>query len=225
MQVAGTNYSAMRRVFTRTNLYTVVIVLLLFAVLPLSQSLRNAPDDSQLVVREVDLAPPPPPPPPQSERSGSSTGGVQGGLSLAAIPNAVRLLPLAVGSELGSGATDGLGIGGFDIGSNTNLTFSMEGVGFGTNGLDRTPVMLVRPIVPNAFMRRMGISQFDVELTVRLRSDGSLLLISIDFIEYPYPELEKLVSDAVPRIRYSRPTVDGQPVERVVRLPITINAR
>ncbi len=223
MQTTVANQPLAKRLLTRTNLYTSLIVLLLFAVLPLSQSLREIPEDS-LIVREVELAPPPPPPPPQREQNTDSAGGAQGGLSLAAIPNAVALTPVAVGTDLGVANALGIGVGGFDIGARTNLTFSMEGVGFGTNGLDRTPVMLVKPVVPANFMNRIGISQFSVELTVRLRSDGSLLLMSIDSIEYPYVELEELVRNAIPRIRYTRPTVDGQPVERVVRLPLTINA-
>ena len=225
MQEVINNQSVLRRLLTRTNLYTLVIVLLLFAVLPLSQSIRNLPEDPMLIVREVDLAPPPPPPPPQRESNTDSSGGAQGGLSLAAIPNAVRLVPIAVDSSLGVGISTGLGLGGFDVGQKTNLTFSMEGVGFGTRDLDRSPVMLVKPTVSAEFMNEIGINQFDVELTVKLRADGTLQLISIDYIQYPYAELEELVIDAVPRIRYSKPTVDGQPVERVVRLPLTINAR
>ena len=214
-----------RKIFTRTNLLAAITVLLLFAVLPLAQRAGEVATEDTLVIREVDTAPPPPPPPPQRQQEFNATGGSNGGISLDALPTGVRLLPVSIGSELGAGYSTGIGSGGFDVGARMRTTFSMEGVGFGADGLDRPPVMLVKPEVPGNYMQRNGIYSFDVEVMVKLRQDGSLVFISIESISNPDPELAKLARDVVPRIRYSRPTVDGQPVERIVRLPLTIIAR
>ncbi len=217
-------FGLVKRIVTRTNLLTLLIVALLFAVLPLSQKLSEVEDSSVLVVREVDVVPPPPPPPPLQSQSSDAASSSQGGINLESIPTAVRLLPVSLGNDIGIGRGADLGLGGFDLGSSSGVTFNMEGVGFGTEGIDRPPILLVRPTLNSDYMDREGITQFTAELMVKWLKDGSLVFVGIERIDHPDPELAKMVREAIPRMRYSRPTVDGEPVERFIRLPLTITA-
>lgn len=212
-----------RTFLSRTNFYTLLVVLVLFSVLPLSQRLFDLPMDDTVIVRRVDVAPPPPPPPEERE-SAESGASSRSGINLQSLESAVQLAPIGTEMGLDVSGSGGLGLGGVDFGANTNVDFTMEGVGFGTEGLDRQPILIVRPTLGYGYLRRQGIDQFDALVMVKMLEDGSLIFISIEEIEYPDPELAVMVRDAVSRMRYSRPTVDGEPVERFVRLPLTIHA-
>ncbi|MEZ5489523.1 MAG: hypothetical protein R3F50_04285 [Gammaproteobacteria bacterium] len=207
----------------RTSFYTLVVVALLFALLPLTQRTKEGVSDDLVITRQIDIALQPPPPP--EERKGSSSNSSQNsGINLEALTSGVDLQPLRIDVE--SVLTEGLGLGyegaGLDV--TPNATFTLEGVGFGTNGLDRQPILLVRPVIREGLLRRRRISQFEALVFVKWMKDGSLRLIRIEEIEYPEPEFAAMVRDAISQMRYTKPTVDGEPVERFVRLPITIHA-
>ena len=51
-----------------------------------------------------------------------------------------------------------------------------------------------------------------------------MTFIAIEEVEYPDAEFKVMIRDAISQIRYTRPTVDGVPVERFLRLPLTIHA-
>ena len=209
-------------ILSRTSLYTIVMVMLLFAVLPLSQRLLEIVDDDMLIVRRVDVAPPPPPPP--EDRENADPGSIsQTGVNIDSIVPAVNLDPIATG--VNSSVSDSLELGliEIDLAINSHATFTMKGVGFGIGGLDRPPIMIVRPILNSGYLKRKGIEQFNVVVMVKWLKNGSLTFISIEEIEYPDIELRAMVRDAVSRIRYSKPTINGEPVERFLRLPLTIH--
>ena len=217
-------FNLLKSIFTRTNILTAFVVCLLFAVLPISQKLAVINEDAEFIVREVDVVPPPPPPPPRQSQNSESSGGSQGGIDLESIPNSVRLLPVSFNSDLGNVGSGEFGLAGFELGLSSSVTFSMEGVGFGGEGLDRPPILLVRPTLNSDYMERIGIDQFQADVMVKWLEDGTLILVGIERIDFPDEELEKMVREAVPRMRYSRPTVDGQPTERFIRLTLTIHA-
>ena len=199
------------------------MVTVLFALLPLSQRLLDAVNDDTVMLRSVDVAPPPPPPPP--ERSDSNSGSsAQSSVQLKSILPSVGLAAVATGVGSGLANSVDLGLNGIDLTPKTSIAFNMKGVGFGANGLDRPPIMIIRPKLKSDFLKRARIDQFEVEVLVRWRIDGSLSLISIEQIQYPNPELIVVVHDAVARVRYNKPTVDGVPVERYMRLQLTIHA-
>ncbi len=214
---------AVNSVFNRSSFYTAAIVLALFAILPLSQRLVTSPLEEQVQLRRIDLAPPPPPPPPV--RSENETGSLsQAGVNIESILPAVNLDPLPTGPGSNQAESLELGLAAVELEVQPQVEFDLEGAGFGTAGLDRPPIMLVRPTLISDYMRREGISQFSVVVMVKWLADGSLSFIAIEEIEYPDRELVPLIRDAVARIRYSRPTVDGEAVERFIRLPMTIHA-
>jgi len=179
--------------------------------------------DDEIITRAVDIATPPPPPPEEREESNSNSSR-NSGLNLEAIPSSVDLLPIRIGVE--SVLSEGLGLGydGVGLDVTPNATFKLEGVGFGTNGLDRPPILLVRPIIREGLLQRRRINQFEAVVFAKWMTDGSLILIRIEEIEYPEPEFAAMVRDAISQMRYTKPTVDGEPVERFIRLPITIHA-
>jgi len=207
----------------RPSIYALAMVLILFSVLPLSQRLFDLPASETVTVRRIELAPPPPPPPEERENAESGTSS-RSGINLNTLESAVQLS--AIGTEMGLdvAGSGGFGLGAVDFGVKTNLPFSMQGVSFGVGDLDRQPFLIVRPTIENDYLRRRGIDQFEALVMVKMLKDGSLILIRIEEIEYPESEFVLIVRDLVPRMRYSRPTVDGEPVEKVVRLPLIIHA-
>ena len=204
-------------------MYTLLMVTVLFALLPLSQRLLDAVNDDTVTLRSVDVAPPPPPPPPKRLDSNSSSSS-QSGVQLKSILPSVGLAPVSTGAGSGLANSVNLGLNDIDLTPKTSIAFNMKGVGFGSVGLDRPPIMLIRPKLQSDFLRRARIDQFEVEVLVRWRTDGSLSLISIEQIQYPNPELIVLVHDAIARVRYNTPTIEGVPVERYMRLQLTIHA-
>lgn len=215
--------SALSTVFNRTTFYTSVTVVLLFMMLPLSQRLLQIVPEDNLMLRRVDVAPPPPPPPP--ERTDSAQGTLsQAGLNIDSVLPAVDLNPIAVGP--GPDLTNSLDVGlsQIQLDVEPQVSFAMEGIGFGISDLDRPPIMVVRPTLNSDYMDSQGITEFDVEVMVKWHMDGTLTLVGIERIEYPDIELETMVREAVARIRYTRPTLNGVPVERFIRLPLTVRA-
>ncbi len=208
---------------SRTSLYTIIVVMALFAVLPLSQKLLEIVDEDMLVVRRVDVAPLPPPPP--QEREDADPGVIsQAGVNLKSIIPAVNLDPIATGANPNISESLELGLNEIDLDINSNATFTMKGVGFGAAGLDSPPIMVVRPTLRYGDMERKGISQLEFIVLVKWLKDGSLTFIAIEEVEYPDAEFKVMIRDAISQIRYTRPTVDGVPVERFLRLPLTIHA-
>lgn len=207
----------------RTSIYTLITVALLFALLPLTQRVSGGLRDELVITRSVDIASPPPPPPEEREES-SSNISQNSGINLETIPSGVDLQPIRIGVDSALSEGLGLGFGGVGLDVTPNATFTLEGVGFGADGLDRPPVLLVRPIIREGLLRRRRISQFEALVFAKWMKDGSLILIRIEEIEYPEPEFAAMVRDAISQMRYTKPTVDGEPVERFIRLPITIHA-
>jgi len=214
---------APRRIANLTNVYTIVLVLLLFAILPLSQQLLVRPPPDLVIVRRVNVIPPPPPPP--QVQSNTNSGAIsQAGINIDSILPAVDLNPIATGASLDRSDVLELGMTAMDFDLKPQANFKMEGIGFGTAGLDRQPIMIVRPVLNSDYMRSRNIEHFDVVVLVKWLADGSLTFIGIEEIEYPDAQFGAMVRDAISRIRYSRPTIDGEPVERFLRLPLTINS-
>lgn len=179
--------------------------------------------DELVIVRRVDVAPPPPPPP--EEREDADPGIIsQTGINIESIVPAVNLDPVATGASPDISDSLGLGFNEIDLDVSSHATFTMKGIGFGVGGLDRPPIMIVRPTLISDYMDRKGIDKFETLVMVKWLKDGSLTFISIEEIEYPDPELAAMVREAISKIRYSKPTIDGEAVERFLRLPLTIHA-
>ncbi len=215
--------TGMKRVVNRTNLLTLIMVFALFAILPLSQSWLSEIDDNQVLVRQVDVVPPPPPPPQTSRENPSTEVAAQGGLGLKSLGTLVELRSLSgdIG-QIQAGAL-GLGLSEMDLHVKSHATFEMQGIGFGVDGLDRPPYLISRPTLYSDFMKKKGIENFETVVMVKWRKDGSLLFISIEEIEYPDAELAAMVREAVGKMVYTKPTINGEPVDRFLHLPLVIN--
>lgn len=212
-----------KTIANRTNLFTILMVIALFAILPLSQSWLTRIDDDTVVVRRVDVAPPPPPPSETRRENPSAQEAAQGGLGLKSLISTVNLQSLSSGDIQIQAGTLNMGLGELDLGGRSNATFSMEGIGFGIAGVDRPPFVVRRPTLNSDFMKKKGIEKFQTVVMVKWLKDGSLTFISIEEIQYPDIELAAMVRNAVAGLVYTKPTIDGEPVERFLRLPLTIN--
>jgi hypothetical protein len=172
-----------------------------------------------VIVRRVDVAPPPPPPP--EVQSDSDSGAISlTGINLDSIIPAVDLNPIASGASLDDSDALDLGLSSAALDIKPQINFNMKEVVF----VDRPPIMIVRPTLYSEYMHSQGIDQFEVLVMVKWLEDGSLSFLGIEEIEYPDEQLAALTRDVVARIRYSRPTVNGVPVERIIRLPLTIHS-
>lgn len=198
--------------------FAALFLVVLLALLALSQFGEDSLLDEQLVVREVALAPPPPPPPKSVTQTKTDSaqsvqidaGAYQGHVQIVMGSADVDALPEPVRPQLDS------------VHSNDwSFDWSADLQTFGLGELDTRPRLLapLRVDFPDA-LRRRGIKKASAKLHVVIDERGAVSLKAINYLQYA--ELKAGVIAAARMARFSAPTKDGQAVRAEFLWPVEL---
>ena len=205
----------------RTAGLTLLMIVALSFVLPLSQTWIKKNDTDLVVVRRVDVTQPPPPPSEQ-EAENKSESSMKRSVKLEAMVVAIKFDALISENtpDLSEVMDVRVELGELHITSNS--TFGIEGVDFGLDGLDSLPRLVNRPLLDTKAMVALDIRAIEALVLVKWRKDGYLDFIYIE--EISVEGFDDMVRGVVSNMRYTKPTVNGVPEERFARLPLTIRS-
>ena len=186
-----------------------VLAGLLFLLIPLTQML-NAPEQPDLLVREVQVAAPPPPPstPPLPEES-EPPEPQETIPEMPQEPTPIEVQPLDV--ALSPGAGDAIAMGApMPVFQNANDAIADIRELFSFDDLAEAPRLVNAPSFrfPAELVRR-GVNKGKVIVEIDILPNGSAKLRRI--VSSSQRELEPVARAIVARARFSKPTVDGRP--------------
>ena len=196
---------------------SVVITVLLFILIPLSQMLSFQKDRTDITLTELMLPPPPPPPPepppPEQEELEEEDPEMEEDRE----PPTLEQLELTLSTELNANLSGAFVIPAFQIGANlSDLAFDLE-------DLDEIPKVItqVRPVYPPA-LRRSGSGGRVVVLFI-VDETGTVRLPRIeDSSDYAF---DKPSLDAIRKWRFTPVIKDGRKVKTKMRLPLSFSVR
>ncbi len=196
---------------------SVIITVLLFILIPLSQMLSFHKDRTNITLTEMMMPPPPPPPPepPPPEQEDLEVEDPE--MEDEREPPTLEQLELTLSTELNANLSGAFVIPAFQIGVNlSDLVFDLE-------DLDEIPKVItqVRPVYPPS-LRRSGSGGRVVVLFI-VDESGTVRLPRIEnSSDYAF---DKPALDAIKKWRFTPGIKDGRKVKTKMRLPISFSVR
>jgi len=183
------------------------IALLLFLLIPLTQSMRQKPE-KELEVREVPVvAPPPPPSPPEREQtrrqkeSPPEPASTQPAESLS-----IGRVNASLDTRPGEAMKQSPDMSGFaapsDAAGNLDSLFRFEDLQKAPRLVDAPPYRFPRELV------RRGVREGRVVVDIEILPDGSAKFRRI--VSSTHPELEAIARRIIRGARFTRPKVEGE---------------
>lgn len=202
---------------------TLLMVVGLSFVLPLSQKWIREKETDLVVVRRVDVTQPPPTPAEHQAENKTAETSMPNALELESMAAPIEFDAMVTGfaPDLSEVMKVRVELGELHVTSNS--TFAIAGVDFGLDGLDNFPRLVNKPPLDTSAMVAAGIRTIHAEVLVKWRKDGYLDFIYIE--EISVEGFDDIIRGAVANMRYTKPTVNGVPEERFARLPLTVRSK
>ena len=196
---------------------SVIITVLLFILIPLSQMLSFHKDRTNITLTEMMMPPPPPPPPEPPPPEQEDLEEEDPEMEEEREPPTLEQLELTLSTELNANLSGAFVIPAFQIGANlSDLAFDLE-------DLDEIPKVItqVRPVYPPS-LRRSGSGGRVVVLFI-VDESGTVRLPRIEnSSDYAF---DKPALDAIKKWRFTPGIKDGKKVKTKMRLPISFSVR